>query len=193
MSAGLGQKRALSGATQWLATQWLLILAQLLALTTMLLGLQFLVNTTGGTLFSYASIGPVLVGAGILILAGVLMQRFRKQHSLFEFETYEPGQVVFHQGDPGECAYFIKSGEVEVVRNGEGGETVLATLYRGQYFGEMALLANQPRNATVRALTHTQLAVLGKENFLTMVTMVPATGEDILKTVQERAMRQAAR
>ena len=188
MSAGLGQKRAVSGATQWL-----LILAQLLALTTMLLGLQFLVNTTGGTLFVFASIGPVLVGAGILILAGVLMQRFRKQHSLFEFETYDAGQVVFHQGDPGECAYFIKSGEVEVVRNGEGGETVLATLYRGQYFGEMALLANQPRNATVRALIQTQLAVLGKQNFLTMVTMVPATGEDILKTVQERAMRQAAR
>jgi CRP-like cAMP-binding protein len=193
MSAGPGQKRAVSGATQWLATQWLLILAQLLALTTMLLGMQFLANTTGGTLFVFASLGPVLVGAGILILAGVLMQRFRKQHSLFEFETYDAGQVVFHQGDPGECAYFIKSGEVQVVRNGEDGETVLATLYRGQYFGEMALLANQPRNATVRALTQTQLAVLGKQNFLTMVTMVPATGEDILKTVQERAMRQAAR
>ena len=73
MSAGSGQKQAVSGATQWL-----LILAQLLALTAMLLGIQFLANTTGGTLFVFASIGPVLVGAGILILAGVLMQRFRK-------------------------------------------------------------------------------------------------------------------
>jgi len=169
-------------------SRWPLILAQVLALVAMLLGLQFLSNTTGGTLFVFASFGPVLVAAAILILALVLVQRFRKRHSLFDFETYDPGQVVFQQGDLGECAYFIKSGEVEVVRNGEGGETVLAHLSRGEYFGEMALLANQPRNATVRALTKTQLAVLGKRNFLTMVSTVPATGKDILKTVQERAM-----
>jgi CRP-like cAMP-binding protein len=163
--------------------------AQVLALATMLLGLQFLMNTTGGTLFVFASFGPLLVTTAILILVVVLVQRFRQRHSLFDFESYDPGQVIFSQGEMGECAYFIKSGEVEVVRNGDGGgETVLAKLFRGQYFGEMALLANQPRNATVRAVTKTQLAVLGKENFLTMVSMVPATGEDILKTVQERAM-----
>jgi hypothetical protein len=174
-------------------TQWLLILAQLLALAAMLLGLQFLTNTTGGTLFVFASFGPILVAAGALILVLVLVQRFRKRHSLFDFEIYDPGQVIFHQGDLGECAYFIKSGEVEVVRNSDRGETVLAKLAGGQYFGEMALLSNQPRNATVRAVTRTQLAVLGKQNFLTMVSTVPATGEDILKTVQARAMQQAAR
>jgi CRP-like cAMP-binding protein len=170
-----------------------LILAQVLALITMLLGLQFLSNTTGGTLFVFASIGPLLATVAILILVVVLAQRFRKRHSLFDFETYDPGQIVFHQGDLGECAYFIKNGEVEVIRNGDGGETVLAKLTGGQYFGEMALLANEPRNATVRAVTKTQLAILGKQNFLTMVSMIPATGEDILKTVQERAMQQAAR
>ena len=183
MSGGRAQKRVGSRASQWL-----LIVAQVLALATMLLGLQFLMNTTGGTLFVFASFGPLLVAVAILILVVVLVQRFRQRHSLFDFESYDPGQVIFNQGELGECAYFIKSGEVEVVRNGDGGETVLAKLFRGQYFGEMALLANQPRNATVRAVTKTQLAVLGKENFLTMVSMVPATGEDILKTVQERAM-----
>ncbi len=190
MSAGPSHPRQRPAASG--GTNWLLIVAQLLALITMLLGLQFLHNTTGGTLFVFASIGPVLVAAGILLLGIVLYQRFRRQHSLFDFEVYEPGQEVFRQGDAGECAYFIKSGEVEVVRNGDSGETVLAKLAAGQYFGEMALLSNQPRNATVRAVTKTQLAVLGKQNFLTMVSTVPATGQDILKTVQERAMQQAA-
>lgn len=174
------------------AIQWLLIVAQVLALVAMLLGLQFLSNTTGGTLFAFATIGPVLVTLAIGIMIGVLLYRFRKQHSLFDFETYEPGQIVFRQGDPGECAYFVQSGEVEVVREGPEGETVLARLAKGQHFGEMALLSNQPRNATVRVVARTRLAVLGKQNFLAMLQAVPATGEDILKTVQQRAMKQAA-
>jgi len=174
------------------ASQRLLILAQILVLAALAMGLQFLVRTTGGTLFLFASIAPVLVTAAVLILAVVAIQHFRRLYSLFTVENYDSGQIIFRQGDFGECAYFIQSGKVEVVREEkDGGQTVLATLSPGQYFGEMALLSKAPRNATIRAAGAAKLAVLGKRNFLTMLNVMPSVHEDILKTMQERAMKQA--
>ena len=77
---------------------------------------------------------------------------------------------------------------VEIVRETDGSESVLARLGAGQYFGEAALLSNAPRNATVRASAVTEVAVLGKENFLTMLSLLPTTHDDVLRTVSERAM-----
>lgn len=167
----------------------LLIVAQLLALLALGLGLQFLWNTTGGTVFAFSTFAPVLTGVASLILIGTLIYRFRKRHSLFEREIYQPGQEIFRQGDEGECAYFIRSGEVEVLQDNK----VVAKLTSGQYFGEMALIRDAPRNATVRAVARTEVAILGKGNFLTMLNLMPATHEDIMKTVQERALSQTAR
>jgi signal-transduction protein with cAMP-binding, CBS, and nucleotidyltransferase domain len=166
-----------------------LIAAQLLTLLSLVLGLNFVIHTTGGSLFLFASIGPVLVGGAILLFAAVAIYRFRASHNLFEIETLKPGEVVFQQGEAGECAYFIHSGKVEVVKDG----AVIATLAKDHYFGEMALLSSSPRNATVRAVEETQVAVLGKSNFLRLLNVLPATKEDILKTVQVRAMQQAGK
>jgi CRP-like cAMP-binding protein len=172
------------------ATRWLVVLSQLLSLAALALGLQFVVNTTGGTLFLFSSVGPLLVMASSAAVVGLGVARLRRRHSLFQVASFEAGQIVFRQGETGDCMYFIQSGAVEVVRSGNGAETVVARLSSGQYFGEMALLASQPRNATVRAVDASRLVRLGKQNFLTMLHVLPSTGEDILKTVQERAMQQ---
>jgi hypothetical protein len=175
-------------------SQKLLIAAQVLALITLVFGLQFLIETTGGTLFLFATIGPLLLTIALILLIGVGIYKFRRRHSLFVTETYEPGQIIFRQGDEGDSAYFIRSGDVEVVQQQTGQpETVVAKLSRGQYFGEMALLHNAPRNATIRAATRTEVAVLGKQNFLTMLTLIPSTQTDIMKTVNERALAQESR
>ena len=164
-----------------------LIAAQLITLASLIMGLNFVVRTTGGSLFLFASIAPLLVLISIIIFAAVAIYRFRASHNLFEIETYKPGEVVFSQGETGECAYFIHHGKVDVVRDG----AVIASLSQDQYFGEMALISSSPRNATIRAAEETQVAVLGKSNFLRLLSVLPATKEDILKTVQSRAMQQA--
>lgn len=169
--------------------RWL-ILAQLITLAVLVLGLQFLFNTTGGTLFMFTSVGGPLAGVAIAIVLGVAIHDFRKSHSLFSYEAYEPGEVIVRQGEPGDCAYFIQSGQVEVV-NGQG--SVVANLSEGEYFGEMALLSDAPRSATVRAAAPTSLAVLGKENFTAMCSLLPSTKEGFLKRIQERAMQSAPR
>ena len=73
----------------------------------------------------------------------------------------------------------------------EGQDTVIATLGKDEYFGEMALLSNAPRNATVRAGKETRVAALGKDNFVKLLRVLPQTKESILQTVQARA-KQAA-
>ena len=73
-------------------TNRLLIAAQLLALTALALGLNFLIRTTGGTLFLFASVAPVLVILAIVILAGVGIQRYNASHHLFEVESFFAGR-----------------------------------------------------------------------------------------------------
>ena len=130
------------------------------------------------------------VGVSILILIGVAILSFRQRHRLFNVQNYGPGEVVFRQGDIGDSVYFIRSGEVEVVREDGPELAVLAKLPAGHYFGEMALLSNEPRNATIRTTAETELAALGKHNFLTMLSILPSTEENILKTIQKRAMER---
>lgn len=172
-------------------TQILLLAAQTLTLISLLLGLNFLVNTTGGTLFMFSTFGPVLVFLSIAILVGVGIYKHNTSHDLFDIETFNPGEIIFREGDIGDCAYFIHSGEVEVLKEQQGKQQVIAKLGKDQYFGEMALITNARRNATIRAASKVCAAALGKNDFLTMLSVLPGTKEDILKTVQARAMEHA--
>jgi len=170
----------------------LLIAAQLLALAALGLGLNFLLNTSGGTLFLFASVAPLLMIIGIILLIGVGVYKYNLSHRLFDVETYLPGSVIVRQGEPGLCAYFIQDGKVEVIRNEQGQDRVIATLNKDEYFGEMALISDSPRNATVRAVKETRVAALGKENFVKLLSVLPATKESILQTVQARAKQVAS-
>jgi hypothetical protein len=170
----------------------LLIAAQLMALAALGLGLNFVLNTSGGTLFLFASVAPLLMIIGIILLIGVGVYKYNLSNRLFDVETYLPGSVIVRQGEPGSCAYFIQDGKVEVIRNEEGQDRVVAILNKDEYFGEMALISDSPRNATVRAVKETRVAALGKENFVKLLSVLPATKESILQTVQARAKQVAS-
>lgn len=64
-------------------------------------------------------------------------------------ERFAAGDVVFRQGEPGDKLYLIRSGSVDVVREDDGAEQVLATRRAGEVFGELALLSDKPRSATI--------------------------------------------
>ena len=85
--------------------------------------------------------------------------------SLLDVEV-AAGQVVITQGDRGDSFYLIREGEVEVIRDGifERNQTA------GECFGEIALIRDVPRTATVRATRATSLLALGREDFLETVT-----------------------
>jgi MFS family permease len=77
-----------------------------------------------------------------------------------------PGHVVFEQGDVGDRFYVIESGEAEVI----GGGRTIAELGEGGAFGEIALLRQVPRTATVRAATELRLQALAPDRFLPVMT-----------------------
>lgn len=88
-------------------------------------------------------------------------------------EHFEPGQAVFRQGDLGDRIYIILKGEADVVRETDGTETVLARLHAGEYFGEMALLNNTPRTATIRCVTAMDTLSLPKHEFSALAANLP--------------------
>jgi CRP-like cAMP-binding protein len=90
-----------------------------------------------------------------------------------EHAEFAPGQAVFEQGERGERFYIVESGRAEVVRGGR----VVATLGRGDCFGEIALLRNLPRTATIRASADAtmRVSVLQRNTYLTAVTGYPAS------------------
>ena len=88
------------------------------------------------------------------------------------------GEIVISAGDPGDRFYLVGDGELEI----DAGGTV-ATARRGDYFGEIALLRDVPRTATVTATTETELFGLSRDDFLSTVTghaVARAAGEDVV-------------
>ena len=81
----------------------------------------------------------------------------------FNIENYAPGDQIIRQGDPGDRFYLIRQGKVSV-RKGYP-ETQIAELAEGDFFGEMALLSGQPRNASVWAKESCLLYSLHKDRF----------------------------
>jgi hypothetical protein len=159
-------------------TRWLLVGAQILVLLAYGMGIGFLVKTTAGTLVLFSLVAPALVATAVLTLVGVAVWEFRKRHGVSGFKIYDRGQIIFRKGEPGDCAYFIQSGEVEVIGDENGSESVVATLSEGEYFGEKALISSAPRSTTIRAATQTRVGVIQKRRFLTMVIVLPAGIED---------------
>lgn len=75
------------------------------------------------------------------------------------------GERVVRQGDPGDLFYLIRSGSVDVLIDEAGQEKKVAQLNQGQFFGEAALITDEPRNASVVARENAVFYALGKDNF----------------------------
>jgi len=100
-------------------------------------------------------------------------------------EKHSAGTMVIRQGDPGEKFYLIRDGMVDVVVDGTAPRTV-ATLGKGDFFGEAALLTGEPRNATVMAKEDVQLYALGNEEFQAVIAESASFEEELRKALFER-------
>ncbi|HEY2930522.1 MAG TPA: cyclic nucleotide-binding domain-containing protein [Acidobacteriota bacterium] len=90
-----------------------------------------------------------------------------------ELLRFEPGEVICRQGDVSESFFLLRIGHVKVTQNYEGGDLVLSYLARGQYFGEIGLLAEGVRTATCTALDHVEVLRISKEDFNSMLERFP--------------------
>jgi NADH:ubiquinone reductase (H+-translocating) len=102
-------------------------------------------------------------------------------------QHFEPGDIIFQQGDLGDCVYVIEDGECDVLCERKGEQEHLATLGRGAYFGEMALLSNKTRSATLRARTAMDVVIIPKADFNKLRQSVPAFGTVFTELAAQRA------
>ena len=88
---------------------------------------------------------------------------------------YRKNETIFHQGDPGDSLYIIESGSVKIVLPSPEGEegAIIATLSRGDFFGELALLDGAPHSATAVAIEPTESLVLRRDRFEELVETEP--------------------
>lgn len=103
---------------------------------------------------------------------------------------FRRGEVLFHEGDPGDALFVVASGAVKVVVPSEDGEeAILATLRRGDFLGELALLDGAPRSASAVALEATETLALPREQFRALVASEPAIRDALLAAVAAELRR----
>ena len=115
------------------------------------------------------------------------------------FEVVKKGTVpgyttIFRQNQPGDKFFVIISGKVRVFKTDKkGGETEVAILGPGEYFGEMALLTDEPRSASVETLEETQLLVLTKTQLNQIITQIPNISLTFVKQMANRLLKEEKR
>ena len=93
------------------------------------------------------------------------------------------GEILFGEGEIGDFVCFVLEGELEVIKetSQQDEASVIATLAEGQSIGEMVLIDNEPRSATVRATSPASLAVLTQKAFDMVINKKPDIGINVLK------------
>lgn len=96
---------------------------------------------------------------------------------------YQEGEIIFSEGETGDGMYIILVGNVEIIKKGK----VIGTLKQNDFFGEMAILSDVPRNATVKAKTQVVLLKMTRESFLELMENEPKMAMHISDAVINRS------
>jgi CRP/FNR family transcriptional regulator len=102
-------------------------------------------------------------------------------------KVYQSGEVIIQQGEVGDCMYVVQEGQVEVILEGEGGQTHrVGVRGEGEFFGEMAIFDRDVRSATVRALGEARILTVDKKNFMRRVHEDPSLAFRLVETMSGR-------
>ena len=100
--------------------------------------------------------------------------------------TFSSGQELFHQGDHADTAYIIIEGSADVCVDTPGGEISVAQLAKNDIVGEIGILCDVPRTATLRAKDDVTTLVISKDLFFQMVREYPEMGIEIMRELADR-------
>ncbi len=99
---------------------------------------------------------------------------------------YRANEIIFKQGDPSEYAYFIKSGQVEILRDFPEHPVRIAVLNEGEVLGEMGLIDERPRSLTARAVNDSVLSSVTRDEFVDLIQKDPNEALKYLRMFFER-------
>ena len=107
-------------------------------------------------------------------------------------KVYQAGQDLFKQGETGDAAYVIVSGNAEVIVNTDAGEVTVAEVGENEFIGEISILCDVPRTATVRSSGTLETLKIKKEHFVGLVTQVPDLGVEVMRELASRLSKTTA-
>ncbi len=110
--------------------------------------------------------------------------------SRVELLAFPEKQTICTEGETGDAFYLIRDGEVNVYRRHEKEDRLIAILSEGQFFGEMSLLSDEKRNATVVTSKKTDMVKISSGDFLSIVSKDPAMLEELTEVADERRIHQ---
>ncbi|MCP4162581.1 MAG: Crp/Fnr family transcriptional regulator [Deltaproteobacteria bacterium] len=107
--------------------------------------------------------------------------------------TYQPGDIIFCEYEPGDSFYLIQSGQVKIVKIFGNIEKTVDILNPGEFFGEMALLEEAPRSASIIAVEQCKLLEFNKTNFEILMKGNPQMALKLLRLFAKRIYDQKRR
>jgi hypothetical protein len=163
-------------------------LSGLLTVLGLMTAVVFTLRSTPYLMVLFLGPGLACVVAGAAIFAVLLVSDVRSRlHSVVQ-RAFKSGEVVFRQGDFPDRLYLIGKGEVDVMKEGVGGEAVvLARLGPGEFFGEVGVIGNSPRTATVRAATDLETLAIHRDYFTSLLAYLPSWKERVFEDYRRRA------
>jgi CRP-like cAMP-binding protein len=128
--------------------------------------------------------------AGIPFFSGLDAESLERIGRGLRTRRFRRGEVIFHQGDPGDALFIVMSGAIKIMLPSDtGDEAILATLRPGDVFGELALLDGAPRSATAVALEPTETLILPRLQFRELLATEPAVRDALLASIAAELRR----
>jgi CRP-like cAMP-binding protein len=121
--------------------------------------------------------------AGVPLFAGISAESMNRLADVAGEQEFAAGQFIVRQGQVGTGLYIVVDGSVNVIR---GGDDVLATLGPGDFFGEMSVIDQQPRNASVQAQSTTTVLAVASWDLLGLLESDPALSLNLIKGLVAR-------
>jgi CRP-like cAMP-binding protein len=128
--------------------------------------------------------------AQVPLFAGLAPEHLEALAAALQQRRYAPGEVIFHEDDPGGALFIIEEGQVKIRHTSvDGKELILTLVSPGDFFGELALLDGEPRSADAVAVGLCRLLLLQRPDFVRVIEAHPPAALALLGTLARRFRR----
>ena len=126
------------------------------------------------------------------LFAGVAPSKLKLLAFTSDRVSYRPGDVLFKQGDPGDAAYVVLSGTADILVSAGDGDIKVASIETNSIVGEIAILCDVARTATVRASAPLETLRIKKDHFIRLLAEFPEMAVEIMRVLADRLSRTTA-
>ena|SRR3989339_92373 len=140
------------------------------------------IDTFWGNIFSQDNVqNTISILKNIPLFSNINLSDLIKLSKFLHSRKYSQNEIVFLEKEPGAGLYIVKSGSVKIfIKSLDGQERILAKLEKGCFFGEVALIDESPRSASVIALEETELLGFFRPDLMTLMDRDPRLSSQIL-------------